>query len=803
MKKERNDNMQDEKGAASKTLQLDHYTRGARIWISNSQKLADTHKHKEVDPLHLLAYALESMPNVVEVFTKAGVDTDELLKVCKLSFKKLPKAKADENSYLSQCFMDLLKRAEEKANKSKSEFVDLEHMLYALSQEIRGVVGEVFTSFDITPGKFNPYSALLYKDEGELLNHFTTDLVMKAREKDATPVIGRNDEIRRLSEILKRKDKSNALIIGEEGIGKFSIVRGLANRIATDDVCSNLAGVRMLELDINALFGAVRTNTEERLKALKASIANSKTDTILVVRNFDSLFVNNSMHNSGNLLKPLFDNKKVFFIATITLEGVKKVNNKDPNTLQPFTTMVIDPPTEEDAMEVVRGLCASYESFHGIRVEESAVVASVMLAKRYIQDKNLPDSAIGLLDETCARTYYTLKGVAPEIDRLVRRINSISHQQSILCQNTDDLSVATKIKLEDEKKALSSERALKNVRKSNLVTEQQIAETLGDWTGIPVSKMLQAETERLMRMEGSLRERVVGQDEALMAVSKAIRRSRVGLRDPSRPIGSFLFLGPSGVGKTELAKALSEFLFDDEQALVRLDMSEFMEKHMAQRLLGSPPGYVDSDQGGFLTEAVRRKPYSILLFDEVEKAHADVFNILLQLLDDGRLTDGRGRTVDFSNTIVILTSNIGAQKILDQLDEKFSKAGSGYEAMRKMLLEQLRSFFRPEFINRLDDIVVFKHLTHESLHDIIDIQMRQLRKLLRLKQMDISLTKEAKKSLVDMSFDPAFGARPLKRSIVRHIQNPLAEYMLEQHGDLKDRTIVVDSKDEEFIFDYK
>lgn len=787
--------MQDEMAV----LRLERYTTQARSWISNSQKIADMQNHKEVDPVHLLVYALENLSNVVEVFKRAGVDTEELLKVSKASFKKLKKF--DVESYLSQSFIDLLNRAEDKANKNKSEYIDLEHILNALSQEIRGVVGTIFTSFNITPGMFQPYMAVLYKEEGELLKSFTTDLVALVNEKNEVPVVGRNDEIRRLLEILKRKDKRHALIAGEAGIGKFSIIRGLASRINYNDVSSNLIGVRILELDINALFGGVSTKAEERIKELKLSIAKNKKNTILVIRNFDSLFSSHSMHNSGSLLKPLFDNKKVFFIATITLEGAKKVNNKDSNILHTFTAMTIDPPTEDDAIEVIRGLANTYELFHGIKIDESAIVSSVRLAKRYIQDKNLPDSAIGLLDETCARKYYALKGVPSELDRLVRRINLISEQQSILEENNDDLSVAAKIKLQDEKIFLVSEKDKKEADESDIVNEQNIAETLGDWTGIPVSKMLEAETEKLMKMENNLRERVVGQEEALISVSKSIRRSRVGLKDPNRPIGSFLFLGPSGVGKTELSKALAEFLFDDEQALIRMDMSEFMEKHMAQRLLGSPPGYVDSDQGGFLTEAVKRKPFSILLFDEVEKAHADVFNILLQLLDDGRLTDGRGKTIDFSNTIVIMTSNLGAQEILN-LNENVNKDGNHHETMRKMLLEQLRKFFRPEFINRIDDIVIFKHLTHKCLHSIIDIQMKQLRKLLRLKQMEISLTEETKKELVNISFDPAFGARPLKRSIVRYIQNPLAEYMLQEQN-LKDKIIEVDVKDKQFIFDYK
>lgn len=796
LKKEGKSNMGNETQQSNYTkLHLENYTSETRKWISNSQKLADSFSHKEVEPIHLLVYALESMPNIVEVFKKSGVDVEELLNTCKSTFKKMKKS--NEKSYLSQNIIDLFKRAEEKAAKAKVDHTDLEHLLYALSQEVRGMLGNIFSTFKITPGMFEPYTAILYKDDHDIISSFAKDMVTVYKENNGEPVIGRTDEIRRVIDVLKRKGKNHTLIAGEVGIGKFSIVRGLASRLAMEDVPKNLIGVRMLRLDIHKLLGS-RNSAEERIEELQLNINKYDNKTIIVIRDFDSLFMNNNMINSSNLLKPLFNNKKVSFLATVSLEGAKKVASKDSNILQLFTRITIDPPTEDQAIEVVRGIAETYSEYHGINIDESAIVSSVKLAKRYIQDKNLPESAIDLLDETCARKYYESIGHPSDVEKISRRIKTIKHQEQILETSDDDLSITAKLKLSEEREKLITENNSKE-EVSTLVSEIDIAKTLGDWTGIPVSKMLEAEADRLMKMETSLQGRIVGQDEALVAVSKAIRRSRVGLRDPSKPIGSFLFLGPSGVGKTELTKALAEFLFDDESALVRLDMSEFMEKHMAQRLLGSPPGYADSDQGGFLTEAVKRKPYSILLFDEIEKGHPDVFNLLLQLLDDGRLTDGRGNTTDFSNTIVVMTSNLGAQKILD-INKKAGDVDT-HEEMRKMLTDELRAFLRPEFINRIDDIVVFRHLSKKNLHGIIDIQLKKLRKLLNNKQIKITLTDSAKKELVEMSFDPAFGARPLNRSIVRNIQNPLAEWMLKEQN-MKGKVISVDFVENEFKFSY-
>jgi ATP-dependent Clp protease ATP-binding subunit ClpB len=466
---------------------------------------------------------------------------------------------------------------------------------------------------------------------------------------------------------------------------------------------------------------------------------------------------------------------------------MRKLQERDSGLLRRFSVLSIEAPTLDQAIEILRGIASKYEAHHKVQIGEGAIVAAVRLAKRYLQDRALPDAAIDLLDETASRKRVEIDGVPEKMDAAIRRLASLEAQVTSLEGDADALSIKTRERIEREigdlrpavseiRERLVSRRGIASDA-SNVVSEEDVASVLGDWTGIPISKMLEAESDKLLKMEARLAERVVGQEEAVRAVSRAVRRGRIGLRDPGKPIGSFLFLGPSGVGKTELAKALAEFLFDDEQSLTRLDMSEFMEKHMAQRLVGSPPGYVDSEEGGYLTEAVRRRPYSVLLFDEVEKAHADVFNLLLQLLDDGRLTDGRGRTANFSNTVVIMTSNIGSKRLLET-DAKLFETSEGVEALRDVLQEELRAVLRPEFLNRIDDIILFRPLSRKDLRGIVDIQLRRLEKMLVDRELKMQLTDGAKDRLVELGYEPAFGARPLKRAILKRLQDPLAEEIL-------------------------
>lgn len=871
---------------ADKIQPLESYTVDAKQVVAGAQHLADERKHAEVSPLHLLARLLERDRGVGDVFRRAGADPGEIMQLTEGALAKVPKS-SGQLAYLSPRLVDLLGRAEREASRDKAPNVGIEHLLHALAQEIRGPAGEILSSFNIGPGGFRPHIGLLEAaaaaqgngspsgpgaqgaaSDSNQAAPFTRDLVAEAKDGKFDPVIGRDVEARRLLQILERRFKNHPLIIGEPGVGKSALIRGLAERIARGDVPSNLVGAHLYELDTGALVAGakLRGEIEQRLKSLIDKLrADQSAETILVVEDLDALFGQGAQGSGvGELLKPLLSRGEIRVIATTTPEGVRKINDRDPSIIRRLSAINLDAPSIDQATEILRGIATKYEDHHHVRIGESAILSAVTLAKRYISDRALPDTAVDLLDETSARKRVEVDGVPPEIDALSRRAESLRAQIATLADDDDKLSVQTRTRLQQElteiepkvvaaraklesrkgvaaavnairKELAAANQALDVARRekafaklgelehvtlpdiqrrlkaaeeaaqregaadaSNSVREEDVATTLGDWTGIPVAKMLEGEAEKLLKMEERLARRVVGQDEAVRAIARAVRRGRVGLRDPGKPIGSFLFLGPSGVGKTELAKAVAEFLFDDEQALTRMDMSEFMERHMAQRLIGAPPGYADSEQGGFLTEAARRRPYSVLLFDEVEKAHADVFNLLLQVLDDGRLTDGRGRLADFSNTVVIMTSNIGSKRILDT-DPKLWSSEDGREAIRDVLLEELRAFFRPEFLNRIDDIVVFKSLSKDDLRGIVDIQLRRLERLLSDKEIKLRLTSGAKDRLVELGFEPSLGARPLKRAILRELQNPLAEAIL-AGGFASGATLEVDVKDSVFTF---
>jgi ATP-dependent Clp protease ATP-binding subunit ClpC len=565
----------------------------------------------------------------------------------------------------------------------------------------------------------------------------TRDLVAEAREGRHDPVIGRDTETRRLLQILDRRSKSHALIVGEPGVGKTALVRGFAARIARGDVPSHLAQALVLELDTGALLAGAKLpgEIEQRLALLVTQLrAVPDAEVVLVVEDLDALFGHDAQDSGvGELLRPLLQRGEIHLLATTTPEGVRRIHDRDAGILHLFSTVPLDAPSIEQATEILRGLAPRYEKHHRARITEAAIAAAVTLARRYLAGRALPDAAVDLLDETAA------------------------------------------------KKRIEVDAARGGAVRSNSVGKNDIALTLTEWTGIPVSRMLEAEADKLLKMEARLARRVVGQDEAVRALARAVRRDRLGLRDPGKPIGSFLFLGPSGCGKTELAKALAELLFDDEQALTRLDMSEYMERHMAQRLIGAPPGYAGSDQGGLLTEAARRRPYSVLLFDELEKAHPDVLHLLLQVLDDGRLTDGRGRVADFSSTIVIMTSNIGSKRIL-ATDPTLFGTEQGREGIRDGLLEELKGSFRPELLNRIDDVIVFKALSKKDLRGIVYLQLQRLERLLADRQIKVSLTEAAKLRLVEVGFEPSLGARPLKRAILRELVDPLAEAILAGGG---------------------
>ncbi len=863
------------------TIHLDRYTTDAKQVVAGAQQIADERQHTEVTPLHLLTRLLERDRGVGEVFRRTGADPNEVLQLAEAALKRQTKATGGV-AYVSPRLLDLLGRAEREATREKSESVGVEHLLHALAQEIKGPAGEILSSFGIGPGAFRPHLAALAEAArepastvstggsggGEGLAPFTRDLVADAKEGRFDPVIGRVTESRRLLQILERRFKNHPLIVGEPGVGKTALIRGLADRIAHGDVPGNLTTAQLLELDTGALVAGakLRGEIEQRLKSLVDKLRHKPdAETILVVEDLDALFGQGAQGSGvGELLKPLLQRGEIRLLATTTPEGVRKINDRDAGILRRFSVVNLDPPSIDQATEILRGIATKYEDHHRVRIAEGAIVSAVTLAKRYLSDRALPDTAVDLLDETSARKRVEVDGVSPELDTMTRRVESLKSQIAALADDEDRQSVVTRTRLEKElaelepkakdfiakmksrkgvvaamqairKEMTDATRALEIARRdsvfaklgelehvtlpdirrrleaaeqaaeregispmSNGVGEGDVAATLGDWTGIPVSKMLEGEAEKLLKMEERLARRVVGQDEAVRAIAKAVRRGRVGLRDPGKPIGSFLFLGPSGVGKTELAKALAEFLFDDEAALTRMDMSEYMERHMAQRLIGAPPGYADSEQGGMLTEAARRRPYSVLLFDEVEKAHADVFNLLLQVLDDGRLTDGRGRLADFSNTVVIMTSNIGSKRILDA-DAKLWASEDGREAIRDVLMEELKGFFRPEFLNRVDDVVVFKALSKDDLRGVVDIQLKRLDRLLSDKEIKVVLTDAAKLRLVDLGYEPSLGARPLKRAVLRELQNPLAEAIL-AGGYTAGQVIKVDMDGETFTF---
>lgn len=839
--------------SSSTMLSLDRYAPDARSLVALAQGLADERGHAEVAPVHLLARALERDPGVLEVFRAAGIHVIELKSSVERALDQAARGK--ERSYLSAAMLDLLERAQRESNRERSGKVQVEHLLNALSQEIRGPVGEILGAFGVGPGSLRPHLSALRRaprpagrDPKEAWGPegATRDLVEEARAGRLDVPIGRGREVRRLLTVLERRQKSHPLLVGEPGVGKTALMAALAHRIAAGDVPTNLAQVRLLELELGAILAGARLRgeIEERMRQLIIELADRRRPSILVVRGLEQLFGQGPTGaGTAEVLWPALSRGELRMLASTTPEGRRRLQERDPAALRLFTELVIDAPAVPEAIEILRGVSGRYERHHDIQISESAVTAAVRLAQRYLQDRFLPDSAIDLLDEAASAKRVEVDGIPAGVDDVLRRVDALKAQLASLDKANDPASSQAREKLKEEldrteptaqklrtdlerrRGAVAAARTLRQeieqargsreqareksdysrlgeldhvvlpdleqrldkaeaaarqagaAAQEALLDEQDVAVTLALWTGIPVARMLEGEAERLLHMEDRLGQRVVGQQEAIHAVARAVRRSRVGLRDTKKPIGSFLFLGPSGVGKTELAKAVAQLLFDDERALTRLDMSEFMERHMAQRLLGAPPGYADSEQGGFLTEAVRRRPYSVLLFDEVEKAHQDVFNLLLQILDEGRLTDGRGRLADFSNTVVMMTSNIGSERILET-DGRLFESDEGRNALFDVLMDELRRFFRPELLNRIDETVVFRPLTREHLLRIVDLELAQVRLMLEDRKIQLEVDDAAKQRIAELGYEPALGARPLQRVLLRLVQDPLAEAML-------------------------
>ena len=699
-------------------------------------------------------------------------------------------------------------------------------------------------------------------EQGDPLEQFGLDFTRMAAQGRFDPTVGRDAELRRILQVLARRRENNPLLVGEPGIGKTAIVQALAARIASNDVPSMLANKRIVQLEMGALVAGakLRGQLEERMRAILDAVRDSAGQVMLFLPGLGALVGEGAPQGAGDLLATALGRGELRAIAVATPDDVRKAFDKDSGLSRRFVPIPVDPPTIDEAIGILRGVVGRFEIDHGVRIADPALVSAVTFARRYVPGVRLPKSAIDLIDEAAARVRVEMNSVPAELDMLERRLEAVEIQRKSLEDDHDADSVHTREKLGREAEDLAprvaamrerwekdlgllgevrrvkeeiaaAQREHEQARASedparagelrfgtipllekqlgeardaleahgatmvrDTVQPEDVADVVAAWTGVPVSKMLEGEADKLLKMEDRLRERVIGQDRAVIAVSKAVRRGRVGLRDPRKPIGSFLFLGPTGVGKTELAKALAEFLFDDEASLTRLDMSEFMEKHMVARLLGSPPGYVDSDEGGYLTEAVRRRPYSVVLFDEMEKAHPDVFNILLQVLDDGRLTDSRGREAQFADTVIIMTSNVGGHAILDHEGSQ--------EELQEIVEDQLRGAFRPEFMNRIDDVVIFNQLTKKDLRGIVDIQLRGLSKLLDHRRLDLKVSDAAKDQLVELGYEPAFGARPLKRVILKNLQDPMAEAILRGGYGAKD-TVHVDHRDGQFVFEKK
>ncbi len=858
-------------------IRMDKLTEKAREALQHSQELAQQREHQQITPEHLLAALLDQPEGVApSVLRKIGADPGAVLAELDQALDKLPKVSAGMSEmYFAQETRAALDAAWDEAQSLKDEYVSTEHLLLGILAQTGCDAAQILARHGVT--RDTVLSALMAvrgsqrvtdpNPEGkyEALKRYARDLTDMARQGKLDPVIGRDEEIRRVMQVLSRRTKNNPVLIGEPGVGKTAIAEGLAQRIVAGDVPETLKNKRLVALDMGALIAGAkfRGEFEDRLKAVVREIVESEGGIILFIDELHTVVGAGAAEgavDASNLLKPALARGELRCIGATTLNEYRKHIEKDPALERRFQPVFVREPSVEDTIAILRGLKERYEIHHGVDIEDSALVAAAVLSNRYITDRFLPDKAIDLVDECASKLRIEIDSMPTEIDEVERRIMQLQIEEQALKKEKDKASKErlkalqkeiaelqersnemkahwqnekaaiqriNEIKEEIERVKLEEEQAqrqgdlnraaelkygklnelerelqkrtaeLAEIQKDRVmlkqaVSEQDIAEVVSKWTGIPVSKMLEGEVEKLLKMEERLRERVVGQDEAVEVVSNAIRRARSGIQDPDRPIGSFLFLGPTGVGKTELARALAEFLFDDERAMVRIDMSEYMEKHAVARLIGAPPGYVGYDEGGQLTEAVRRRPYSVLLFDEIEKAHPDVFNVLLQLLDDGRLTDGQGRTVDFRNVVVIMTSNLGSHLMQESptLDPN---------DVRDEVMEIVRRHFRPEFLNRLDEIIMFNRLGEEQIKQIVDIQLKRLASRLDEKRIRLELTDAAKTHIAKAGYDPLYGARPLKRAIQTEILNPLAQKILS--GETPEGSVVeVDAVDGNLVF---
>ncbi|MBL0717408.1 MAG: ATP-dependent chaperone ClpB [Desulfosarcina sp.] len=857
-------------------MRFDKFTIKSQELIQNAQTLASELKNQLIEPEHLLAAMLKEKDGITNsILLKLGISIEEITGKLNNIINNFPKISGISDTYISDETKKILDAAFVEATQMKDQYVSIEHILLSVAGQKNGKAANLLAGYGVTRASIltvlmdirgsQQITDQTPEDKYQALDKFSRNLTDFAALGKLDPVIGRDEEIRRIVQVLSRRTKNNPVLIGEPGVGKTAIVEGLAQRIVDGDVSGTLKNRRLVSLDMGALIAGAkyRGEFEDRLKAVLKEVESAEGEVILFIDELHTLVgagASEGSMDASNMLKPALARGTLRCIGATTLNEYKKYIEKDAALERRFQPVLVKEPTVEDTISILRGLKEKYEVHHGVRIKDAAIVSAATLSNRYIADRFLPDKAIDLIDECASKLRIEIDSMPVEIDEIQRKITRSEIEKEALKKETDEASRERLLKLEEnlgtmqeeitgmkahwnnEKDLIQEIRKIKeelerlNIeeqqaeREGNLskvaeirygkttelqnklnetnlslselqknrkmlkeeVDEEDVAEVISRWTGIPVSKMLEGEREKLINMEKLLGRRVIGQNEAVTAVSNSIRRSRSGLQDPNRPIGSFIFLGPTGVGKTELAKALAEFIFDSERAMLRIDMSEYMEKHSVSRLIGAPPGYVGYEEGGYLTEAVRRRPYSVILFDEIEKAHPDVFNILLQILDDGRMTDGHSRTVNFKNTMIIMTSNIGSRWIQEL-------AGRKPEEMEQKITEALRANFKPEFLNRIDETIIFHNLTPEQIKEIVDIQIKKLGIRLEDMKINLVLSDSARSLLAKEGYDPSFGARPLKRAIQRYLENPLSMEILK--GNIpKGSSITADVKDDLICF---